>query len=719
MHGNHRKTFGWLVLGVALFVLAVATPLAAAAGPELRAAPLSAEFLRYQADVKLRHALGLDRVPGFRPGLVPAPMDISYLKRARIAPPTVTYASSFDLRSQNKVSPVKDQAPYGACWTFATFGSLESCLLPGELRDFSEDNMVLNAGFDNGGDPYDYGGNYWKSSAYLIRWGGPVDENQDAYGDSSTPPGLSAVKHVQQIRYIPGGASASDTSNIKYALTTYGAVATNISWQDPAYRASTAGFYYSGSASINHAVTIVGWDDGYSAANFATPAPGDGAWLVKNSWGTGWGQGGYFWASYYDRYCGTSATRNAVFDGTQPASNYSDIYLYDPLGDVGAFGYGGSTAWGANVFTAHAGQSIGAVGFFATTPGTTYTVYAGTSLASLQDRGSGSFATPGFYTVPLSAPLAVSGGSRFAVAVRLTTPGYNYPLAIEYVETDYSSGATASPGQSYTSGSGSTWNDLTAWDSTANMCLKAYATGSGPTPTPTPTSTPTPTPTPPPGADDDIPGVTIAASPFTGSVSHDSDRDDVFRVALKADQTLTASMTGPPGSDFRLYLYAPGTASVKDADTPYEAVAYGTSYPCSFTHTATQSGTYYLDVYSYSGAGSYTVTYAITSPTPDEDTIGPECAAKNVTVKRGKVCKVFLRVHDDRSAQVKMNLVITTRSGVVKKRWSSDYVENYDGWWSRKYTCRLAKGTYLIGVTGEDLAGNSASVVGRATLKVK
>jgi hypothetical protein len=192
----------------------------------------------------------------------------------------------------------------------------------------------------------------------------------------------------------------------------------------------------------------------------------------------------------------------------------------------------------------------------------------------------------------------------------------------------------------------------------------------------------------------------------------------VFRLVLSTGQTLTASITGPLGSDFRLYLYAPATASVKDADAPYEAVAFGTSYPRSFSYAATQSGTYYLDVYSYSGAGGYTVTYSVTSP-PGGDTVGPKCAAKNVTVKRGKTCKLYLRVYDDQSAQVKMYLAITTRSGAVKKRWSSNYVENYDGWWSTKYTCRLARGTYRIVVTGEDLAGNSQTVVGRATLRVK
>ena len=148
----HRRTLVLLTAAAALFLLA-ATSLAAAAGQEPRAAPLSPEFLRYRASVELRHTLGLDRVPGFRPGLVLAPMDVSYLRGRGIAPPAVSFASSFDLRSQNRVSPVKNQDPYATCWAFATFASLESCLLPGELRDFSEDNLALNAGFDVGGDP--------------------------------------------------------------------------------------------------------------------------------------------------------------------------------------------------------------------------------------------------------------------------------------------------------------------------------------------------------------------------------------------------------------------------------------------------------------------------------------------------------------------------------------------------------------------------------------
>jgi hypothetical protein len=210
--------------------------------------------------------------------------------------------------------------------------------------------------------------------------------------------------------------------------------------------------------------------------------------------------------------------------------------------------------------------------------------------------------------------------------------------------------------------------------------------------------------------------VPIPSSPFSDNVAQDTDPNDVFGIALSAGQTLTASVTGPPGSDLDLLLYPSGTATVNVIGGTV-AEARGTSYPDSFTHTATQSGTYYLDVYSYAGAGLYTLTYSVASP--PADTVGPRCAAKNVAVARGRTCRIYFRVHDALSAQVTMRVTITTKSGVVKKRLSWGYGNNVAAWWYTKYTCRLARGTYRIAVTGRDLAGNRQSVVGRATLTVR
>ncbi len=141
--------------------------------------------------------------------------------------PSLVYAypPSYDLRDKGKVSPVKDQSPYGTCWAFAAIGSLESNLLPGETWDFSEDNLLWYSGFDNAG--YD-GGNSLMATAYLARWSGPFTEQQDGYdkaddGAHPAPSTLAVQKHVQEVDFLPARTSPADNDDIKYALTNWGA----------------------------------------------------------------------------------------------------------------------------------------------------------------------------------------------------------------------------------------------------------------------------------------------------------------------------------------------------------------------------------------------------------------------------------------------------------------------------------------------------------------
>ena len=231
----------------------------------------------------------------------------------------------------------------------------------------------------------------------------------------------------------------------------------------------------------NHGVDIVGWDDNYSAANFTASdgvPPGDGAFLVRNSWGSAYGDGGYFWVSYYDLSFAYGDT--TVYTDVEPTSNFSHIYQYDTLGLVSKRQLSGvshpDTISFANRFTATATSTISAVGFYATGANATYTVYAGPTLASLKARGSGTLTLPGYFTIDLGRPLHVRAGHQFVVAVRITTPGTS-PLPLELPKRDYSSLATASPGQSFVRAGSGRWWDVTSFKGwkKANVCLKAFA----------------------------------------------------------------------------------------------------------------------------------------------------------------------------------------------------------------------------------------------------
>lgn len=471
------------LIGLAATALLSGAPAKAQDPLEPQLAQENPAFLDYfQAPQNIVRALS----GGFVAGLVPEPFLLPK-PQPGVARVQSALPASYDLRTLNKLTPIRNQGSAGACWDFATIGSMESFLMPSESWDFSENNLKNLSGFDI---PHDQGGNRAMSTAYLARWAGPVRESDDPYNPTSgvSPAGIPPVKHVQDIIFVPVRSSALDNDAIKQAVMTYGAVYTTYYHSNSYYNSSTASYYCSASTSANHAVCIVGWDDNYSASKFLTPPPGNGAFLIRNSWGTYWGLSGYFWMSYYDAVLGK--TENAVFTA-EPTSDYSVVYQYDPLGWVSSMGYGTTTAYFANIFTATTGDPIAAAGWYCPVANSTYTlsVYTDPSGGPINSMGpaatkTGTIDTAGYHTTKLDNPVPVSVGQRFSVVVKLTTPGYGSPIAIERPYSGYSSKAVASTGQSYVSSSGTSWSDLAASYANTNVCLKAFASGSGTPPTP-------------------------------------------------------------------------------------------------------------------------------------------------------------------------------------------------------------------------------------------
>ena len=468
----------------------------------LSKAPLNPHFVEYMDARAQGLTPAMVTAEGYGLGFVPGPLDLSHLKTQPTALSFGTPPASYDLRIIGKVTPVRDQGVCGSCWAFATYGSLESALMPGEARDFSENNLKNLSGFDS--SPCS-GGQYLMSMAYLARWNdptfqaGPVNESDDPYNPSDTNTstlGKPVQKHIQDVILLAARASASDNTTLKNAVMTYGGVLTSMyagSTTDPFnsyYNQTTHSFYYSGSAAANHNVTLAGWDDNYPASNFLTPPPGNGAFLIKNSWGTSWpSDGGYFWISYYDSIYARTA-ESAVFWAAESPANYTRQYEYDPLGwdQVVGWTLNPTTAWFANVFTAATTEQLKAVATYVGSPNSPYVINiytgatSGPTSGTLVANTSGTFALAGYHTVVLPSPVGLTAGQQFSVVMELTTPGFNYPIPVEDVVAGYSSKAVASPGQSFVSSDGSSWADLTSiFDSTANIALKAFAGSSGTT----------------------------------------------------------------------------------------------------------------------------------------------------------------------------------------------------------------------------------------------
>jgi C1A family cysteine protease len=419
-------------------------------------------------------------------GYIPGPIDFShykgvYNKRVR----ATAYPSSYDLRTYNKVTPVKNQDGCGSCWAFGAFGSLESWLKPTETWDFSEQHLNKYHGFDWAECA---GGNTFISEAYLARWSGPYNESDYPYpytmsGDTGTVP-VQLVKHVQTVIWLPGRTSSTDNDTIKWFVMNRGAV-TFAYYHNGTYVHSTYKTYYCPySYDSNHEVCIIGWDDNFDKNKFQNVPPGNGAFLCKNSWGTThWStNNGYFWLSYYD----PNITDLCSFiDAQSPMMNYKYIYQYDPLGWVGDFNKGaGTTAWGANIFTASTNDPLRAISFIVNDKCTvTYYIYknptsGNPTSGSLESSGAiGTYSYAGYYTYKLPTVVDLVVGNKFSVVIKYVNNSYTYPLPMEGYLEDYSSGATNAASQSYWSANGTTWSDVYFYSGNyyvLNCTIKAF-----------------------------------------------------------------------------------------------------------------------------------------------------------------------------------------------------------------------------------------------------
>ena len=416
---------------------------------------------------------------------------------------------------------VRDQGSYGVCWAFSTISLIETNLIKNNLVsndiDLSELHLVnytyncvndplgglegdINKFDTSRGSVMQYGGNVEMAANSLLDWEGAVNEDVVPYTieyvrqvennqlDDSLAYGKD-VAHVQNFYRV----NTTSKEDVKKAVMDYGAVSISYwsdqssDWSTQYYNSLTAAYYCPEGRTTNHAVNIVGWDDDYSSDNFATKPEGNGAWIVRNSWGSEYGKDGYFYLSYYDK----SIYSVGYTLEAELSDNYNNNYQYDGAMLYGYMGYGGSNKY-SNIFEAKANlggsENIKAVSFMTgSSTNLNYTVSVYTNLSDDTNPESGTLAAQksgvttydGMYTVVLDSSVNINEGKKFSVVVEVNsnsgkTAYLAYERSMQSGKAGYWCTASVKANQSFINSPYNGWNDFSNKSYGGNFIIKAF-----------------------------------------------------------------------------------------------------------------------------------------------------------------------------------------------------------------------------------------------------
>lgn len=386
----------------------------------------------------------------------------------------------YDLRDYGYSTPVKDQEDAGICWAFSIIGALEASILKASnvSYDLSEGNVKnLMAMYSDYGhqSKVNGGGTDDMAIGYLVSWLGPVLEFQDITSPKDAiSPRINPFLHVQEVKFIKRN-NYLDNNAIKEAIMKYGGVVTGMLFSSNYLSGSS--YYYRGSSYTDHSVVIVGWDDTYSRYNFATTPPGNGAFIVKNSWGDEWADEGYFYVSYYDTRFAEPGKEDVtyVFPFTD-SIRYEKNYQYDIAGKTSFMLTGKRTMWYQNIFTATDDEYLAAVStYFQTLTNWECYVYVNNTL-KLNTSG---ISDSGYYTLPLGDLISLKKGDVFSVVFKVNAGRLT---GVPVSEFKYLNRISSVEGISYISSDGANWQDLYSYSysSFGNTyegqvaCIKAF-----------------------------------------------------------------------------------------------------------------------------------------------------------------------------------------------------------------------------------------------------
>lgn len=399
------------------------------------------------------------------------------------------YPGTYNANEEGFVTDVKNQRNTSLCWAFSLASNLETSLLTRGQKyyDLSEEQLAYfwanrvndplgntpNDKITRTQSNYHGTGNGRVASFFLSTWSGMTTEEKVPFQSSAVtwPDSLA----YDTSAYMEDAIFSQYTvERTKQLLMEYNSVSAMIYMLDNYYYPDTASYSCPQSGLVNHAVTIVGWDDTYSKENFpsASGVNNDGAWIVKNSYGKNWGKNGYFYLSYEDKSITNLVSNTAA---TTPA--YPNNYFYDGAA-AGTVTFPSKTInngyYVSNIFKATAGngkdEELGEIVTAIPQDNTDFQIQVYTDLKNTSDPTSGTpaYAEPvdytqplaGIHTIHLNTPVKIPQGTFYSVVIRI--PDGSNKFYVEKTTTStswFTATAGIDPDQSFFSTSGKKWYD--------------------------------------------------------------------------------------------------------------------------------------------------------------------------------------------------------------------------------------------------------------------